>query len=61
MKAAMATGIVFEKGIPFPSPVTVRIEKTGDFKTLSLSDDNAAFIEVVVTPEIKRLLKELIR
>lgn len=41
-------------------PVSVRTEKSGDFCTLSLSDDKGIMIEVVVTPAVRKLLKEIL-
>ena len=41
-------------------PVTLRTERTGDFCTLSLSDDKGIMIEAVVTPAVRKLLKGII-
>lgn len=59
MKAAIATGLILKGFIPQKAPITVRTETTDNFTTLSLSDDDELMIQVVVTPEIKRLLKDI--
>lgn len=61
MKYAIARGIVIKGMIPIPkqTEVAVRTESTGDFKTLSLSDDKDLMIQVVVTPEVKKVLKDI--
>ena len=60
MKYAIARGMIF-KGAPIPkqTEVAVRTEVTGNFKTLSLSDDKDTMIQVVVTPEVKKVLKDI--
>jgi len=59
MKYAIARGMIFKGIIPKQTEVAVRTEVTGDFKTLSLSNDNDLMIQVVVTPEVKRVLKDI--
>ena len=61
MKYAIARGMIIKGNIPIPkqTEVAVRTETTGDFKTLSLSDDKDLMIQVVVTPEVKRVLKDI--
>lgn len=61
MRSAVARGMICKGMIPIPKPaeVTIRTEATGDFKTLSLSDDKDLMIQVVVTPEIKKVLKDI--
>lgn len=59
MKYAIATGMVFKGMIPKQTEIAVRTERTGDFKTLSLSDDETTMIQVVVTPEVKKVLKDI--
>ena len=61
MKMAQATGILFKGIIPKRTIITMRTEKTGDFATLSLSDDVGVMLQVEVTPAIKRLLKDVIK
>ena len=61
MKYAIATGIVFKGMIPKETQVAVRTETTGNFSTLSLSDDDSVMIQIVVTPEVKRILKAVIK
>ena len=60
MKNAQARGMIVTPPIPIPRPcaVTVREETTGDFSTVSFADDNGGvMIQVVVTPEVKKILK----
>lgn len=59
MKYAIARGMVFKGFIPKQTEVAVRTEVTGNFRTLSLSDDNDLMIQVVVTPEVKKVLKDI--
>ena len=50
------------KGITIPKmcAITVRTEATGDFKTVSFADDDGGvMIQVVVTPEVRKLLKSI--
>ena len=61
MKYAIATGMVFKGMIPKKTQVAVRTETTGNFSTLSLSDDDSVMIQIVVTPEVKRILKAVIK
>ena len=61
MKYAIATGMVFMGMIPKETQVAVRTETTGNFSTLSLSDDDSVMIQIVVTPEVKRILKAVIK
>ena len=59
MKYAIARGMIFKDIIPKQTEVAVRTEATGDFKTLSLSNDDDLMIQVVVTPEVKKVLKDI--
>ena len=59
MKYAIARGMIFKDIMPKQTEVAVRTEVTGDFKTLSLSDDKNFMIQVVVTPEVKKVLKDI--
>lgn len=59
MKYAVARGMIFKGIIPKQTEVAVRTEATGDFKTLSLSDDKNFMIQVVVTPEVRKVLKDI--
>lgn len=62
MKIAQAGGFVFTPitVIPKATPITVRTETTGDFSTLSLADDDKGYmVQVAVTPEVKRILKQI--
>ena len=61
MKYAIARGMVFKGKMPFPkqTEIAVRTETTGNFKTLSLSDDKELMLQVVVTPEVKKVLKDI--
>ena len=55
-------GITISKSRFLPAPITVRTEKTRDFVTLSLADNdiNQIMIHIKITPEVKKLLKEAI-
>ena len=57
MRSAIAQGMVFKGIIPKHTAVTVRTETTGDFSTLSLSDDKDIMVQIVVTPAVKKVLK----
>lgn len=62
MRIAQARGMVIKGKLPIPrdTVVTVRTETTDGFSTLSLADDiGGVMLQVVVTPEVKRLLKEV--
>lgn len=62
MRIAEARGIVIKGKLPIPrdTVVTVRTETTDGFSTLSLADDiGGLMLQVAVTPEVKRLLKEV--
>lgn len=62
MRIAEARGMVIKGKLPIPreTVVTVRTESTDGFSTLSLADDiGGVMLQVVVTPEVKRLLKEV--
>lgn len=64
MEIATARGVTFA-GIPKQAALTVRSERTRfngeDFATLSIADDKSGImLEVVVTQEVKRLLKKLL-
>ena len=63
VKAAAAAGMVLKDGnLPLTTrAITVRTEKTGDFRTLSFADDNGGMmIQVALNPEVKKLLRELV-
>lgn len=61
MKYAIARGMIIKGMMPFPkqTEIAVRTEVTGNFKTLSLSDDKELMLQVVVTPEVKKVLKDI--
>lgn len=62
MRIAEARGLIMKRRIPIPEEtvITVRTETTDGFSTLSLTDDiGGVMLQVVVTPEVKRLLKEV--
>lgn len=62
MRIAQARGMVIKGKLPIPRDtfVTVRTETTDGFSTISLADDiGGLMLQVVVTPEVKRLLKEV--
>lgn len=63
MKECQARGLTISNSGMIPAVVTLRTEKTGDFATLSLSDDDIKqiMIQIVITPEVKKLLKEVIQ
>ena len=64
MNMCIATGLVMDSFIPVnpPTEITVRTEKTGEFITLSLAGDKEGImIQVIVTPEVKRLLKGILK
>lgn len=45
-----------------PSVITVRSESSDNFHTISLSDDRyEVMIQIPVTPEVKKILKEVIK
>lgn len=63
MKICQASGIigVDHNGLKYVEiPVTVRTERTGDFCTLSLSDDKGITIQVDITPAVRKLLKGIL-
>ena len=60
MKMAIARGMVIKGSIPRPSEIAMRAETTGAFRTLSLSNDKDLMLQIVVTPEVKKILKEVI-
>lgn len=62
MKTCQVKGLTISNSGFLPAPVTVRTEKTGDFATLSLADDDIKqiMIQIPITPEVKKLLKEII-
>ena len=63
MKICQASGIIVvdHSGLKYVEiPVTVRTERTGDFCTLSLSDDKGIMIQVAITPEVRKLLKGIL-
>ena len=57
MRSAIAQGMVFNGIVPKPTAVTIRTETTGNFSTLSLSDDKDILIQIAVTPAVKKILK----
>ena len=64
VEQATATGLVV---VDITQPlretaVTVRAQKTGEFVTISLGDDmQGIFVQVIVTPAVKKLLKKYIK
>ena len=48
---------------PFmPKEMVVRTEKTGNFATLSIADeDNNQMLQIIVNDEVKKMLKEVIK
>ena len=60
MKTAITAGLIW-RGIGMKeSVITVRTERGDDYDTLSLgADELGLMIEIRVTPEVKRLLKEV--
>lgn len=45
-----------------PSVITVRSESTDNFHTISFSDDRyEVMLQIPVTPEVKKILKEVVR
>ena len=60
MKTAIATGMNMNY-LPQIRSITVRTEDAHGHKTLSLADDKAGMmLQVVLTPEVEKILKELI-
>lgn len=64
MKIASATGVLMT-GACFPlqpTEITVRTETSDGFSSLSLSDDRmSVMIEITINPEVKRMLKQLVK
>lgn len=63
MKMCQASGIIVvdHNGLKYVEiPVSVRTERTGDFCTLSLSDDKGIMIQVEITPAVRKLLKGIL-
>ena len=60
MKTCICRGLIIGKTMD-EKVMTVRTERTGDFITLSISDDESIMIQIVVNPAVKKLLKEVIR
>ena len=59
MKIATANGMNMMYA-PQIRPITVRAESTDGHKTLSLTDEKAGtMLLVVITPEIEKMLKEI--
>jgi hypothetical protein len=59
MKIATANGMNMIYA-PEIRPITVRTENKGGHKTLSLGDEKAGtMLLVVITPEIEKMLKEI--
>ena len=62
MRIAESRGLVIDGKLPIPreAVVTIRTETTRGFSTISLADDNGGvMLQMVVNPEVKRLLKEV--
>ena len=60
VKTAIATGMNMNY-LPQIRSITVRTEDAHGHKTLSLADDKAGMmLQVVLTPEVEKILKELI-
>ena len=59
MKVAIANGMNMRYA-PQIRPITLRTEDTGGHKTLSLTDDKAGtMLLIIVTPEVEKVLKEI--
>lgn len=62
MKLAEARGLVIYGKLPIPKEtvVTIRTETTRGFSTISLADDkDGVMLQMVVNPEVKRVLREV--
>ena len=60
MKQAISRGLVFDgMTLPHQAAITLRMEKTGEFITISLSDDDKVMIQAVVNREFKKILKDM--
>lgn len=62
MRLAEARGLVIAGKLPIPreTVVTIRTETTRGFSTISMADDNGSvMLQMVVNPEVKRLLREV--
>lgn len=59
MKQCTTRGLEFTGAslIPNVVPITLRIKKTSELTTLSLSNDRDIMLMIDITPEVKRLLK----
>lgn len=61
MKIAITNGINNAVNPFVPKRMVVRTEKTKKSATLSIADDdNGAMLQIVVSDEVKKLLKEVI-
>ena len=63
MKTVIANGMNMRYA-PQIRPITLRTEDRGGHKTLSLADENSrahgGMLLIVVTPEVEKVLKEII-
>lgn len=59
MKLAKAEGMI--NGFPIKTDITVRTETTGDFHTISFSDDKKLMILIAVNEDVKKILREIVR
>lgn len=59
MKQCISRGVEFTGASPIPNvvPITLRIKKTPELMTLSLSNDKDIMLMIDITPEVKRILK----
>lgn len=61
MKYAIARGLIFKELKVKQSVIAIRTEISEDFKTLSLSNEDDLMLQIVITPEVKKLLKRYLR
>ena len=64
MKTGIAGGAFMtpQTALPRQTVITMRTETTGDFNTLSLADDDKGLmLQIIVTPEIKKMLRAISR
>lgn len=61
MKVAVTKGLNIARSIINMKPMVVRAEKTGDFSTLSISDEASGdMLQIVVNESVKELLNDII-
>lgn len=64
MKSTIVPGFCYTRSqiLPHPSEITIRTETTGNFSTVSFAqDDKCIMLQVPVTEELKKILKEVIK